>query len=131
MSHSTYAPAPVGVGPGAARAPEASPVLLSNDEREFARRARAPGWQAAGPLLITALFGAALAFVAAASPPTETVLRMARVEGPRGLAVASTERERIETDYQLPEQWQWPSLESAAPSDARLACDPLLRGSAC
>ena len=91
MFHSAFAPAPLGVAPAAARAHQASPVLLPNDEREFARRVRAPWWQAASPLLITALFGAALAFVAAASPPTETVLRMARVESPRGLAVASSD----------------------------------------
>jgi hypothetical protein len=100
----------------------------SAEERAFARRVRSPWWQSSLPLLVTGLFGLALAATAVAAPPTVTVRHMLAADHER--AAAALDAVAIGEDYSLPAQWQ-PALSSPSVADGPFACDPASSAFAC
>lgn len=164
MSSSSAQPfAPAGLGPPSpserASAPLAAPApraaSLEAQQLEFARRVRVPWWRAGAPLFMTALLGAGVAFIAAASPPTATVQRMLREDEARAAAgrIDALDTDALDTDapaadaadadavdsdaldtgadYELPVHWQWPDFGATPAGDEPLACDPVEPSGAC
>jgi hypothetical protein len=116
MSSSFLVPSPQLSGVGSGNdGPE-----RSLDEVAFARRVRSPWWQWSMPLLVSALFGAALVSTAVAAPPTRTVRQMLASDQERTVA-AEVEALAVGADYSLPAHWQTVPLGVA---DGPLACDP-------
>jgi hypothetical protein len=116
--------------PSFGRSSAAAPTLGSDETREFARAVRASRWQTAIPAIVTALFGGALFYVAAAAPPTRDVARLLTPAEP-SQELAAVAEQPVDAGYELPDHWEWPSLPGAPASDARLACDPRVAGNAC
>jgi hypothetical protein len=133
---SSSAPTVVTVGNHSTADPASPPAAVRNEpsspeQLEFARRVRSSRWQAFAPLLVTLLFGAALAFTAAAAPPTVTVQRMLNEEPTPQVLTAQSEGLDVSSGYELPSHWQWPGLGDATAVDPLVLCQSSETSTSC